>query len=125
MAAIWALPFAVQSIIENPHEYKSHFYHVVFFGIPAITAIILNLNSKIVERWTLNEIWSRVFIVCAGYGISSIATVLVVMDWGFYGGDAGGSYALFLLPSVALYAGIGICIGVLMTVIRRLNRKEV
>jgi hypothetical protein len=47
------------------------------------------------------------------------------MDWGFYGGDAGGSYALFLLPSVVLYAGIGICIGVLMTVIKRFTRKKV
>ena len=102
MTAIWALPFAVRTVAAEPLEFNSHLYHVAFFGIPAITSVILNLSKKIMEIWSRNGIWSRIFIICCGYGASAIITVLIVMDWGFYGGDAGGSYALFLLPSIAV-----------------------
>lgn len=116
MTALWALPFAIYAIVQEPSEVKYHLFHLKFFTAPIIATIILNKSSRINDIWTNNHLWSRISIVCGGYAISSIITIILIVSsgGGYYGGDGCGSYALLLFPSIAFYAVIGILGGVVL-----------
>ena len=115
MTALWSLPFAIYAIAHEPSELIYHLFHIKFLIVPIISSIALNQNNKINEIWKRNHIWSRISIICCVYGISSFITLIVIAGGGYYSGDGGGSYALLLIPSIAVYAAIGIVVGIFMS----------
>jgi hypothetical protein len=124
MAALWALPFAVYAIAQEPSEARYHLFPLKFFIPPIITTIVTNENKKITQIWQSDRHWVKILIVCGGYAVSSVIALMIVSGGGYYGGDGGGSYALFLLPSIAIYAAIGAATGTVMSLLKMRRRVK-
>jgi hypothetical protein len=126
VAMIWwiILLFLPYLLTCSPIRYaSSHLVYLVPIVLTLAAAAVLNFLEIDTEFWSRRGRWGRYVILVIAYtcviGASLVLTV-VLNSCGavaFYGGDAGGSFALLYIPSILFYwiAGAIFC---------RMTRKQ-
>jgi hypothetical protein len=115
MVAVWLTPFWVRDLAESPFlkYWDSHLLYVVIFSVMVLAMLALNGFVTATGLWDRMGIALRVLTVWSGYTLAMLINLVVLITLDsvrvlhYFGGDAGGSPGLLIVPSVVLYATVG------------------
>jgi hypothetical protein len=102
--------------------WNSHILYAILFGAASLALVTLNGFESTTGFWSRAGTWVRFLCVCGGYALTMIASLVAILSLDsarllhYYGGDAGGSPSLFIIPTVIIYSFIGVIVSIVKSV---------
>jgi hypothetical protein len=114
----WIIPFFVTELATHPVNkyFSSYVPFFIAFAVLGSSAYILGLLNGAFGFWARCSVWKRFGLLVGVYALSVILIVVLVIildSYGlvkYFGGDAGGSFGLFFIPSIVIYIVLGMLI---------------
>jgi hypothetical protein len=130
MLAVWLAPLWVRDLIEYPivSHWNSHLLYAVLFGMALLGVLALNSLELATGFWSRSGIWLRVLGICGGYASMMTVSLVTILTLDsarvlhYYGGDAGGSPGLLIVPSVIAYCVLGVVLAGVAALLRIARR---
>ena len=126
MAGVWLIPFCVGDLMEHPlvAYWDSHLLYAVLFGTAILAMLTLNGLHLVTDVWRRHGVWLQVLGICGGYALAMFISLAIILALDsarvlhYYGGDAGGSVGLLIMPSVIAYSVIGAVVASIAVIMR-------
>jgi hypothetical protein len=105
--------------------WDSHLLYAILFGAAILTMLAMNSLHLVTAFWNKPGVWVRVVSICGGYAFTMFVSLILILSLDsarvlhYYGGDAGGSAGLLIVPSVVFYSVFGVVIGGIAAIVRR------
>jgi hypothetical protein len=125
----WIIPFFIAALISYPmteHVYSYIPFFIAFLVLGTSGYVLGSLNSRF-DFWTRYGMWKRCCVLVGMYtlAVGLILVLVVTLDSyrlvTYFGGDAGGSFGLLLLPSIIIYLALGGVFATITTIIKRVK----
>ncbi|HOW55936.1 MAG TPA: hypothetical protein PLR60_14955 [Syntrophorhabdaceae bacterium] len=132
MSLWWVIPFFVVHLVVYPllAHFRSHLLYVVIIFFSLLFAVTLGFADRKRGLWERYGYWRRYLLLCGTYLLQTavVLAVLLTLDsrglLGYFGGDAGGSIGMLLIPSVVIYLLIGAVAGGITELIKRSGKHH-
>jgi hypothetical protein len=129
MTSVWLIPFCIRDLMKHPlvAYWDSHLLYAVLFGT-AIAAMLTLNGLQLVTDWRRHAVWLQVLSICGGYALAMFISLAIILTLDsarvlhYYGGDAGGSVGLLIVPSVIAYSVIGAVVAGIAAIVRIARR---
>ena len=125
MMSVWLIPFCIRDLMKHPlvAYWDSHLLYAILFG--TAIAVMLTLNGlQFGTGWRRHSVWLQVLSICGGYALAMFISLAIILTFDsarvlrYYGGDAGGSVGLLIVPSVIAYSVIGAVVAGIAAIVR-------
>jgi len=132
MTAVWWTPFCIRDVMEHPTVayWDSHLLYAVLLGMGVLSMLTVNSLQSATGFWSRAGVLLRILSIVAAYALTMFVSLVVLLGLDstrvlhYYGGDAGGSAGLLIIPSVIVYSVVGGALGAIVVVVR-LARREI
>lgn len=128
----WITLFFFFTLISYPfvNNIRSFLPFFVAVIVISIASFLLNFLNVKLAFWSRIQSCKRFLFLSFCYAVTTIIILLltVLMDYFglicYFGGDAAGSFGMFYIPSILLYAIAGSILCLIMRVIERIRKKN-
>ncbi|GEM_PF-934783 len=129
MTSVWLLPFCIRDLMKHSlvADWDSHLLYAVLFGTAIVAMLTLN-GLQLLTDWRRHGVWLQVLSICGGYALAMFISLVIILTLDsarvlhYYGGDAGGSVGLLIVPSVIAYSVIGAVVAGIAAIVRFARR---
>ena len=130
MAGVWVLPFCIRDLAKHPllRFWDSHLSYAVLIGVPLLAMLTLNALDLRTRFFRRSPGPLRVVALCGAYALTMLVSLALVLGLDsarmlhYYGGDAGGSVGLLIVPSVLAYGVVGAVVSAVWLIVGRARR---
>lgn len=118
----WTLLFLIMGLSGSSVNINSIYPYILSFVSGLIIVVIINYAFNQILKWEKLNIWKKYLALGASYLITSIFVINVIiyacnpLKCDYFESCPLGSFALLILPSIALYFLVGLIILLLMKV---------